>query len=296
MRLDELCDGKPAYYLGEELRAEGVEPNWREARALASDLMQRSADLGVLVRLAAACLREGTLAEFTDCVEVLTTLVETYWTECYPELDVDDDGTTDASVRLGVLSRFEDDKLILAPLRGVRVTCAEAAGGHVQVSALAGSSFSASATGEAIEMLERLVELSDRIDRAVAAQSPEDADFSTYRFRETCTTLRKNLVAAPQADSGVSSSTPLAAVRQSAAVDLEGLAVGMQPARGRELAVAQIRTVIRYFEAAEPSSPVIGVLERAIDLIGKDFWSVMSQLGEQRLLDAMGETRLFVRK
>jgi type VI secretion system protein ImpA len=297
LRLEELCDGKPAYYLGDEMRAEAVEPNWREAVALAQELMQRSADLGVLVRLAAACLRERTIDAFVDCVEVLTELVELHWQECYPELDVDeDDGTSDASVRLGVLGRFEDEKLIVGPLREVRVADAEVPGGSLPLSGLSASGAGAATMQATSQALDRLMELSDRIERAVATQSPEDADFSIFRFKETCLSLRKSLVAsaggASQTEHGASTTTNAA----SATAGLDALVAGVQPARGRELAVAQIRAVIRYFETVEPSSPVIGVLERAVDLIGKDFWALMSELGDQRLVDTMGEIRLFAKK
>ncbi|HET9049390.1 MAG TPA: type VI secretion system ImpA family N-terminal domain-containing protein [Chiayiivirga sp.] len=296
LRLEELCDGKPAYYLGDEMRAEAVEPNWREAVTLAQDLMQRSADLGVLVRLAAGCLRERTLDAFVDCIEVLTALLEHHWDACYPELDVDeDDGTSDASVRLGVLGRFEDEKLMLGPLREVRIDDAGVPGGSLSLAALMASGAGTAMMQAAVQALDRLMELSDRIERAVATQSPEDADFSIYRFKETCLGLRKGLVASASG-AGQAEQTGTTTNTTPATAGLDALVAGVQPARGRELAVAQIRTVIRYFETVEPSSPVIGVLERAVDLIGKDFWALMSELGDQRLVDAMGEIRLFAKK
>lgn len=292
IKLDLLCEGKPAYYVGDELQTEAVEANWREALEFARELLGRSADLGVLMRLAAACLRERNLVDFGDCLEVMAQLVEHHWTSCYPELDDDEDGSPpDASVRLGVLSRLDDDKLILLPLAAAMVTDEAIPGAGISLVELPGAVVDSAAKQRAADLLDALHQKATRIEQAVTGHSPDDADFSVHRFKDACLALRKRVQA------GVNTAVAEAAAAGDAAAGVTmAPPSGVDAALGREHAAASLRAIIAYFERAEPSSPVIGILERALDFIGKDFWTIMSELGEQRLVDAVEESRLFTKR
>ena len=286
-----LCDGKPAYFLGSEERAEAVEPNWREALAFGRDLMARSADIGVLVRLSGATLRHGTLSDFADCISVLVDLLDGYWDSVYPELEEDPDGgARDASVRLGVLARLDDDKLITNQLRDVVLSRDADGAALVSLASLrAGQEGAPADLMEAgVRDMDRIIECAGRIEQLVRLRSPIDADFSVHRFLDTCALVRRQLATRAQSQPQAASATQAVAVENSAP-----FATGDSSVRGREHALKLLQQVIRYFEVAEPSSPVIGVLHRASSLVGKDFWSVIGELGDQRLLDAVAESRLF---
>lgn len=291
VRFELLCDGKPAYFLGSEERAEAVEPNWREALAFGRDLMRRSADIGVLVRLSAATLRHGTLSDFADCISVLADLLDGYWDSVYPELEEDaDGGAPDASVRLGVLGRLDDDKLITNQLKEVALSRDAAGTVLVSLASLRASSegVSPELLEEAVRDMDQIIECAGRIEQTVRLRSPIDADFSVHRFLEACAPVRRQLTTRTNSQPQVATETQAVAVDSGAPFSTGDVSV-----RGREHALKLLQQVIRYFEVAEPSSPVIGVLHRASSLVGKDFWAVIAELGDQRLVDAVGESRLF---
>lgn len=298
VKLELLCEGKPAYFVGNEQRAESIEPNWRQALDYARDLIERSADLAVLIRLAAACLRQRTLVEFADCMQTTAELLEQYWPEIYPDLEVFEEGDPpDASVRIGVLGRLEDEKLIIGPLRDAALTRdGESRGISLSSLRAAGTSDipdAGSLLGNAAQDLDRVISAARRIEQVVRTKSPMDADFSVGRFLSACEQLLAQVARAATEMGGEGAATEAANATSESPM---AMPVGADPVRGREQAMQALTQLIRYFESTEPSSPVIALLERAKSLIGKDFWSLMSELGEQRLVDMVGESRLFPRR
>ena len=298
VKLELLCEGKPAYFVGNEQRAESIEPNWRQALEYARELIERSADLAVLVRLAAACLRQRTLGDFADCMHTTAELLEYHWPDIHPDLEAFEEGDPpDASVRIGVLGRLEDEKLIIGPLRDVALTRDEGSR-PISLSSLRAGGTSdvvdaAALLGDATHNLTRVIESARRIEQSVRVKSPLDADFSVGRFLTACEQLLAQVARSASENAGNTSVASSEAESQGSSVLMP---VGADPVRGREQAMQALTQIIRYFESTEPSSPVIGLLERAKSLIGKDFWTLMNELGEQRLVDVVGESRLFPRR
>jgi type VI secretion system protein ImpA len=289
VRFTELCEGRAAYYVGSELKSEAVDPDWRTAFEMGCDLIERSADLGILVRVAAAALRVRSLSDAVECIDAIAEAVDAHWADCYPELDFDDDGTPpDASVRLGVLSVLDDDKLIRGAVRTAPVSMDADGTSLPSIAELVADSANAAqgaVVGAAMECVVRLQAAANRIEAAVHRQSPADRDFSLAKLRES---IEEYSAMLRKASSGSVGGQPEAA-------DVAA-APGPPALTGRAQAVAAIERAIAYFESAEPSSPVPAVLRRALALVGKDFWDVIQTLGDEKLTDLVNESRLFQRR
>jgi len=77
------------------------DPDYREVRRTALDVMERSHDLRAGVFLADAVLHLDGIAGFADVTGYLRGCLETFWGTCHPELDEDDDD--DPTMRINAI-------------------------------------------------------------------------------------------------------------------------------------------------------------------------------------------------
>jgi len=95
------AEGTPEQQVGDSV-IEAQEPNWREVREGAIDLLKRTHDLQLAVVLTAAALRTHGFAGFADGVELIRRHIESRWETLYPRLDPDDGN--DPLERMNLLS------------------------------------------------------------------------------------------------------------------------------------------------------------------------------------------------
>jgi type VI secretion system protein ImpA len=91
------------------------DPDWKDVRSRALDLLGRSKDLRIAVLLLRALLRTDGVLGFCDALEVLHGLVTARWEEVYPRLDPDE--AFDPTARVNALAALCDPEALLRDLR-----------------------------------------------------------------------------------------------------------------------------------------------------------------------------------
>lgn len=91
------------------------DPDWKDVRGRALDLLARSKDLRIAVLLLRALLRTDGILGFCDGVEVLHGLVIDRWDEVHPRLDPDE--AYDPTARVNALAALCDPETLLRDLR-----------------------------------------------------------------------------------------------------------------------------------------------------------------------------------
>jgi type VI secretion system protein ImpA len=90
-------------------------PDWRAVRSQALDLFVRTKDLRVNILLIRALLHTDGLGGLAAGIDCLRQLLERYWEDVHPRLDVDDDN--DPTMRLNILRELCDRDGMLVPVR-----------------------------------------------------------------------------------------------------------------------------------------------------------------------------------
>ena len=106
--------GKPEQQFGDTV-IPAEDPEWREVRGKALELLPRSKDLRIGVYLTRAAARTDGLVGLADGLALLAGYVEKYWDGVHPQLDPEDDN--DPTLRVNSLASLTDG---VATLKGVR--------------------------------------------------------------------------------------------------------------------------------------------------------------------------------
>jgi type VI secretion system protein ImpA len=103
LELERIAQGTPEQQVGDTI-VEAVEPDWREVRNQAAELMERTKDLRVIVHFIHALIASDGIPGLRDGMAVLAGVLEKYWAEVYPRLDPDDNN--DPMMRMNILRAF----------------------------------------------------------------------------------------------------------------------------------------------------------------------------------------------
>ena len=103
--LERAAAGEPERYSGNEV-IPAKEPNWKEVRRLALELLARSKDLRVAVQLTQAETALDGITGLAAAVSVIRGLVERFWDDFYPRLETD--GEYDPVFRINALAPLSD--------------------------------------------------------------------------------------------------------------------------------------------------------------------------------------------
>ena len=112
--LERASRGKPEQQYGATI-IPAEPPDWKEAEALASGLMERTRDLRVLTHLAIARLNLRGFAEFAEVLTQIRLQIELRWESVHPQLDPEDDN--DPTLRGNALFRLQDPSNVLRTMR-----------------------------------------------------------------------------------------------------------------------------------------------------------------------------------
>jgi type VI secretion system protein ImpA len=104
--LEKLAQGTPESTMGDEVKP-AEEPVWKDVKAAAFKLFERTRDLRVAMILTVSLLQEDGLPGFQDGVAVVKGFVEKLWDQFYPKLDPDDNN--DPTIRVNILKGFDGD-------------------------------------------------------------------------------------------------------------------------------------------------------------------------------------------
>ncbi|HKA43792.1 MAG TPA: type VI secretion system protein TssA [Burkholderiales bacterium] len=103
--LERASAGQEERYSGKEVIA-AKEPEWKEVRAIATELLGRTKDLRVAVRLATAEAALDGISGLASGVALIRGLLERYWDGIHPALEPDD--SNDPVFRVNALASLAD--------------------------------------------------------------------------------------------------------------------------------------------------------------------------------------------
>lgn len=115
--LEQAAAGKPEQQMGDTI-VPAEEPNWREVRNAAEELMPRSKDLRVIVYLMVGAMEAEGFEGLRDGIKLLKGVLEEYWDTVHPQLDPDDNN--DPMERMNIIASLATPDSTTDPLRFIR--------------------------------------------------------------------------------------------------------------------------------------------------------------------------------
>jgi type VI secretion system protein ImpA len=119
------AQGKPEKRMG-DATIPGEEPNWKDVKARAIQLLGRSKDLRTAVRLTQALLRTDGFDGMADGLALVKGLAERYWDSVHPQLDPEDGN--DPVFRINTLLDLGNAEIVLRGLREMTLASSRAHG------------------------------------------------------------------------------------------------------------------------------------------------------------------------
>lgn len=304
--------GKPEQVMGDSVQ-EAEEPDWRSMRDRALDMLGRTRDLNLLIRLTVASMKLDGLEGLRDGLSLVRWSIETHWEHVYPPLDPDDGDPMARVNALGAMNapvgtvgdplRFRERVLDL-PLLSSRIL------GHVTLRDVRRAEDPGAAPGEDGEDdtarrrrimaivedvgAESVTAASESMQQAVDSLKGVDDSLTdkvgasqAANFEDVLHDLRE---AAGKLSGWAASVAPAAADEEfdleefadsDTAENSSGAAPAARPVGVGEIAsVSDVRTafdkIVEYYDRNEPSSPVPVVVKMAQQLLGKSFLDIAS--------------------
>ena len=291
------AQGKPEQQFGDTVIA-AVEPEWREVAEQSAMILRRSKDVRAAVLLLRASTRMQGVTGFASGLQLLTSLLDTFWDGIHPKLDAEDGN--DPTMRLNALAPLTDEGMGLRDLYEAQVGMARGVGAirvrdiaiaHNALATVGGESAYSMAQvqggleaiqaerPEAIQAAIGVPALVDRLQKLITERTGRADAVDVDALRGIGRVLQKACAAA----SGSPDDTAAQAAGGDADTQAEG-ATASRPAaargeiQNRQDAVQMLDRVIRYLEQAEPGNPAPLLIERAKKLIGVSFLEIMANL------------------
>jgi type VI secretion system protein ImpA len=294
LALDALIVGKQ-----ETQFSAAEEPDWKAVHDQCTELLRRSKNLRVAVTLCIALLKLEGATGLRTGLTLLKGLLERYWMDLYPRLDLEDN--SDPLERVNIISplsaplgTFGDPIQFLQRLRRMPLTNSPRMGRF----SLADISDDKILPGE-----EKSSVSPAQIEAAFRDTQPEDVAATAQAISDSISLLRgidglliNEIGAARSPDMGpllavlleidkclapyVPKTLPQATMEEGAegspASGEEGSAVGV--IRSREDVMRALERICEYYARAEPSSPLPFLLRRAQRLVDMNFIQIVDEL------------------
>ncbi len=303
-RLERLAEGKPEQRMGDQVIA-AEEPDHRAVEALATELLARSKDLRLGVKLTMVWLKTDSVSGLAAGLELTRRLLETFGSGVHPENDSSDpDDPSRANVLAGLANdamidavrstpivEAWDKKLRLGPfsLRDIAIAGGEVpatAGTTAPTTAAIAAAFEKVAletlanTAQSVkECAEHLVGI-EAAFQAAGALAPDLTALSGV-----LSSIRKPLGAAMgrRTQAEASSTEGVAEGGTSVQITEKSSASQFGDLRSREDVVRLLDKICAYYAANEPASPVPLLLIRAKHLVTASFLDIVKNLAPSSL-------------
>lgn len=267
------------------------ETDWRALKTSSFDALQQSKDLRLLAHFAAASLRVDGWPGFLGSLHVGAQWIKEHWETVHPRVDEDailrKNGLSCLSDRMAIIDGvrrtpiIENKQLGRYALRDIEIATGKQAPAESDAAPATESEINAALSALPLEELQPL-ELSfatavadmQAIDSAMrefggAAASP-DFDALTDALGAVRKVLREQLELRGAADA--------AAVAEAGGAAEGGGGKAIGGIKSRQDAIRAIDTVAAFFRQNEPSSPVPLFLDRAKNLVGKNFLDILKDV------------------
>jgi type VI secretion system protein ImpA len=314
--LEIKIEGTPARFDGTS-EHDAIGPNWHEIRDAAFELLTRTHDLRVAMSFTRAMLHTAGLSGLTTGLELLYGLIDGYWETLYPQLDPEDGN--DPTQRLNILAGLCEGEDIIVPLPKTNLCSSRVFGQvslrDIQIaSGKIEPAKGDKTTTPTTDIIDGAFKDCD-VEDLQATQAEINA--SLQNLDALTTVLNAKLSESSEEKKGDSSSAPdfgaltniLKEMEAILAKQLEGrvapdssetvetseiegssnaqAAENVSAQRGKPMDRIQTRQdvihvldqICTYYQNNEPGSPVPLLLKRARQLVEKNFFEIMQDLG-----------------
>jgi type VI secretion system protein ImpA len=279
------------------------EPDWREIRQKALDALGVSRDLRYLGYFAVAALRVDGWYGLLGSLKVAAGWLKEYWAQVYPLVD------DDAMLRKNALNYFADRMAVLdfirrlpivenrtlgrVSLRDVEIATKKRPTSADDPDPLTDSQIAGICAGTSVESLSTIkapiddaLRLVAEIDAAMRAfgGAPASPDFEP--LSGLLSQVQKFLADQLTARGATSGTVGQVESDPVSATDLAPVGGSVGAIRSRIDAKRALDSIAAFFRQTEPSSPVPLFIDRAKNLIGKDFLEVLENVAPEGVASA----------
>jgi type VI secretion system protein ImpA len=302
LELDRLSETKPEQQMGETI-VPAQEPDWKVVSGRALDLLGRTKDVRIAVRLARALLHTEGFSGFAEGLTVVRGVVENFWDGFYPRLDPDDGN--DPTFRVNILMSLCDGAMFVDRLRTTPLVAARSFGRFsLRDIAIATGELPPLAGEEAPKPsaidgaftecdLSELQKVSDAVHSALASLTAIEAFVADKVGASNGTNFAKLLEVLKAADKILAPQL----VRRGVGVEPgaeggegegAGGGAGGGPSISGEIKTRQDVTRVldklcSYYDRYEPSSPIPLLLQRCKRLVSASFLDIVRDLAPDGL-------------
>lgn len=270
------------------------EPNWRDVKTVGVELIGRSRDLRVMVKLAEALLHTEGWSGLADALELIRGSLENHWETVYPERDASENN--DPWERVQAVGELRDNRVLNGvrqrPIVATPVTGAfhyldiQRSEGHASVPEGETAPDPAIVNGAFLDVaLDELQATHAAIARAkeavpAIASALQEKGGDSPDLDPLASVLREihALLADRLARRGVGEVDPGAAPGAPGAVGAAPTAPRADEINSREDVIRVLDKMCDYYDRNEPSSPIPMLLRRAKRLVNKSFYEVLQDL------------------
>ncbi len=313
LEMQTLAKGKAEEQYGDTI-IPAEEPNWREVKTKALDILGRSHDLRAGIYLTRALLHEAGFVGFHEGIQLLQRLIEERWEGVHPRLDPDDG---DPIFRVNSLLPLADQDIGIRPLLLAPVVSSRALGsysfrdyqvaeGVVQTSEDQESPDPAAINGAFMECevedlqatqaaiqgsIHAIESLQSKFTEQVGVENSIELSSLVSALKPLLSLLDEKLQERGVAVEG--SGEPEASSEDEPA-ESGGVPAAQAPApprdevNSRKDVIRFLDKICQYYERHEPSSPIPFLLQRARRLVDMNFIDIMKDIAP----DGISQTEL----
>jgi type VI secretion system protein ImpA len=296
MEMMRLSQGVPERQMGTTILP-AEEPNWRDVKQRSLDLLKRTKDLAVAIKLCESLVRTEGLPGLRDGLAVVNGFVTKYWEQFYPQLDPSDGN--DPTYRLNILAGL-NDAAFLAKVRSAPLTNSARAGRYGLREILWASGRlppPADASVPKTEVItaafrdtppDELIAVAQAAERAAGLVKEIDAQINQRVGLGKGIDFQPLLKVLQEIQAAVKPHVPAGTVSDPAAGNGEAAPQGGAGASSGgsvpgeintpEDVIAAIERICGYYERHERSSPVPILLRRVQRVVGKDMLEILREL------------------
>jgi type VI secretion system protein ImpA len=301
LELDRLSQGKAEQQMGSTI-VPAEEPDWKEVATRALELLAKTKDLRIAVRLTRALLNTDGFAGLADGLALVRGIVESFWDGFYPKLDPEEgnDPTFRVNIVMGLcdaatfIDRIRVSPIVAArsfgrfslrdfavvsgeipPTEGVEPPTSSAIEGAFSESSVA----DLQATGNAMRSaLDSLAAIESFIGEKVGAENGPNFSKLTEVLASAAKILAPRLAArGVGSDASEERANWAGEVQAAAAAQGGGKSISGE-INSREDVIRVLDKICLYYERVEPSSPIPILLQRSKRLVSASFLDIVRDI------------------